>query len=180
MFPEPFSLVLVRHDHIVGHCCYRVTECHFPGPAFFLSFFLHFSVLLGGRSTKLVCSYVTWFVHVGEKPCDGHVSNRLPKEHFFNCGRADWTQRRQEQQQLPEAARLSRVPRTKRRSGDQWTQKKKKGTPNISTLLSFVAVQNIRWYFLWSLHRSYTIAPLNAWLWLVRRRWFIFYNSTDS
>lgn len=55
-------------------------------------------------------SYIAGLVHVGQEPGDGHVSDGLLEEHLLNGGRADGAEGRQEQEQLPEATWLSRVP----------------------------------------------------------------------
>lgn len=57
-------------------------------------------------------SYITGLVHVWQEPGDGHVADGLLEEHLLYGGRADGAERRQEQEQLPEAAGLGRVPET--------------------------------------------------------------------
>lgn len=39
-------------------------------------------------------SYIAGLVHVGEEPCDGHVSDGLLEEHLLYGGRADRAERR--------------------------------------------------------------------------------------
>lgn len=56
--------------------------------------------------------YIAGLVHVGEEPGDGNVPDGLLEEHLLYGGRADRAERRQEQEQLPEAAGLSGVPET--------------------------------------------------------------------
>ena len=63
-------------------------------------------------------SYIAGLVHVGEQPGDGDVADGLLEEHFLYGGRAHRAERREEQEQLPEATRLSRVPET-----HHWGQK---------------------------------------------------------
>lgn len=55
-------------------------------------------------------SYVAGLVHVREEPGDGHVADGLLEEHLLDGGRAHRAERRQQQEQLAEAARLGRVP----------------------------------------------------------------------
>lgn len=55
-------------------------------------------------------SYIAGLVHVGEEPSDGDVADGLLEEHLLYGGRADRAERRQQQEQLPEATGLSRVP----------------------------------------------------------------------
>lgn len=64
-------------------------------------------------------SYIAGLVHVGEEPGDGHVADGLLEEHLLYGGRADRAERRQEQEQLPEAAGLSRVPETQHWGGQK-------------------------------------------------------------
>jgi len=63
-------------------------------------------------------SYIAGLVHVGEEPGDGHVADGLLEEHLLDGGRAHRAESRQEQEQLPEATRLGRVPET-----HHWGQK---------------------------------------------------------
>lgn len=86
-------------------CCYDLSLCR----------------LLGGSHSGPVAqvffpdgdnSYIAGLVHVGEEPGDGDVADGLLEEHLLYGGRAHRAERREEQEQLPEATRLSRVPET--------------------------------------------------------------------
>jgi len=55
-------------------------------------------------------SYIAGLVHVGEQSGDGHVADGLLEEHLLDGGGGDGAQRGEQQEQLPEATRLSGVP----------------------------------------------------------------------
>lgn len=82
-------------------------------------------------------SYIAGLVHVGEEPGDGHVADGFLEEHLLYGGRAHGAQRRQEQEQLPEATRLSRVPET-----HHWGQTHPLALPGSLCTMSDSSVSN--------------------------------------
>ena len=89
----------------IVYACYDLTFCRLLGGSLGLQLKSFPHAWTDGQN-----SYIAGLVHVGEEPGDGNVADGLLEEHLLYGGRADRAERRQEQQQLPKATGLSRVP----------------------------------------------------------------------